>query len=215
MQKSTGGKMRRRYLAVAFLVAVLSGLPVGVSRAAVVYPLEIFTNNGSYYNSPDLDLYVEVSEGQGQVGFTFYNESLINSSIARIYFDGGSLLGTTDITEGPGTSFSQTATPGNLPAGRLPDPPFETAGGFSFGSDAPLPHSGVNPGEWFTIAFDLINGGSFQSVIDKLDTGVLRIGVHIIALPDGSSESAIAVPEPGTIFLLGLGALALLRKRRA
>ncbi|GAI78848.1 unnamed protein product, partial [marine sediment metagenome] len=149
--------MGRRHLAVTFLVAVLSGLPGGVSRAAVVYPLEIFTNNGSYYNSPDLDLYVEVSEGQGQVDFTFYNESLINSSIARIYFDGGSLLDTTDITEGAGTSFSQTATPGNLPASRLLDPPFETADGFSIGSDAPRPHSGVNPGEWATITFDLIN----------------------------------------------------------
>ena len=206
--------MRRRYLAVTFLVVTLSGLPADVSRAAVVYPLEIFTNNGSYYNSPDLDLYVEVSEGQGQTGFTFYNESLFNSSIARIYFDGGSLLGTTDITEGPGTSFGQTATPGNLPAGRLLDPPFETAGGFSFGSDAPRPHSGVNPGEWVTIAFDLINGSSFQSVIDELDTGDLRISIHVIALPDGSSESAV-VPEPTTIALLGSGTLALLRKRRA
>ncbi len=206
--------MRRRYLAVTFLVAVLLGLPVGVSRAAMVYPREIFTNNGSYYNSPDLDLYVEVSEGEGQIDFTFYNESLIDSSIARIYFDNGSLSGTADITEGSGTSFSQTATPGNLPAGRLPDPPFETAGGFSFASDAPRPHSGVNPGERFTIAFDLINGGSFQSVIDELDTGVLRIGAHIIALPDGSSESAIAVPEPTMLCLLGLGTLALSRKRR-
>jgi len=210
--------MGRMHLSAVLLVVVVLGLPVSVSHAAMVYLLEVFTNNGSYYNSPDLDLYVEVSEGQGQVDFTFYNESLINSSIARIYFDDGFLLGTTDITEGPGTSFSQTATPGNLPAGRLLDPPFETAGGFSFGSDAPRPHCGVNPGEWFTIAFDLINGGSFQSVIDELDTGVLRIGVHIIALPDGSSESTIAIavlPEPATIFLLGLGALALLRKRRS
>ncbi len=74
--------MRRRYLAFTLLVVIVLGLPGGVSRAAVVYPLEIFTNNGSYYNSPDWDLYVEVSDEEGRVSFTFYNESLIDSSIA-------------------------------------------------------------------------------------------------------------------------------------
>jgi len=206
--------MRRSYLAVTFLVAILSGLPAGVSRAAVVYPLEIFTNNGSYYNSPDLDLYVEVSDEEGRVSFTFYNESLINSSIARIYFDGGSLSSIADITEGTGTSFSQPATPSNLPGGKPLEPPFVTTAGFSIGSDAPRPHSGVNPGEWVQITFDLINGGTFPGVINELDTDTLRIGAHIIALPDGSSESAAVFPEPTTIALLGLGALALLRKRR-
>jgi hypothetical protein len=206
--------VRRKYLAVAFLVVIVLGLRAGVLRAAEVYPFEVFSNNGSYYNSPDLDLYVEVFEVDGQAGFTFYNESLIDSSIARIYFDGGSLLGIVDITEGGGTSFSLPATPGNLPGGNSLEAPFITTDGFSIGSDAPRPHSGVDPGEWVTITFDLMNGGPFQSVIDELDTGALRIGIHVIALPDGSSEGAIAVPEPATIFLLGLGALALLRRRR-
>jgi len=207
--------MRRRHLTITFLAAILLGLPADVLRAAVVYPLEIFTNNGSYYNSPDLDLYVEVSDGEGEAVFTFYNESLINSSIATIYFDGGSLLGIADIIGWTGTSFSQSATPSNLPGGKPLEPSFVTTAGFSIGSDAPRPHSGVNPGEWVQITFDLINNdGSFPSVIDELDTGALRIGIHVIALPDGSSESAIAVPEPATIALLGLGALALLRKRR-
>lgn len=206
--------MRRKYLAVAFLVVIVLGLPAGVLRADVVYPFEVFSNNGSYYNSPDLDLYVEVFEVEGQAGFTFYNESLIDSSIARIYFEGGSLLGIVDITEGGGTSFSLPATPGNLPGGNSLEAPFVTTDGFSIGSDAPRPHSGVDPGEWVTITFELINGGSFQSVIDELDTGALRIGIHVIALPDGSSEGAIAVPEPATMFLLGLSALVLLRSRR-
>ena len=206
--------MRRMYLTITFLAAVLLGLPADVSRAAVVYPLEIFTNNGSYYNSPDLDLYVEVSDGEGEAVFTFYNESLINSSITTIYFDGSSLLGIADIIEWTETSFSQSATPSNLPGGKALESPFVTTAGFSAGSEAPRPHSGVNPGEWVQIRFDLSNASRFPGVIDELDTGVLRIGVHVIALPDGSSESAIAVPEPATIALLGLGALALLRKRR-
>ena len=184
-------------------------------QAGYKYPLEIITNNGIYYNSPNLDLYVVVSDGEtGQVDFTFYNESLVESSIARIYFDDNSLLGIAGITDGEGTSFSQPATPGNLPGGNTLEPPFVASEEISFDGDSPSPHNGVNPGEWLQITFD-INGGTFEAVIDELNTGALRIAAHIIALPDGSSESAIAVPEPATICLLGLGALALLRKRTA
>ncbi|GAH65640.1 unnamed protein product [marine sediment metagenome] len=183
-------------------------------QAGYIYPLEIFTNNGSFCDSGDLDLYVVVSKGEaGRVDFTFYNESLIDSSIARIYFDDDSLLDISAITEGAGTSFSQPATPGNLPSGKSLEPPFVATEGFSFNSQPPRPQSGVNPGEWLRITFD-INGSTFAAVINGLDTGAIRIGTHIIALPDGSSESAIVVPEPVTIALLGLGGLALIRRRR-
>ncbi len=182
---------------------------------ATIYPLEIFTNNGIYYNSPDLDLHVVVSNGEaGQVDFTFYNESLLESSIARIYFDDNSLLSIAGITEGEGTSFSQPATPGSLPGGNSLEPPFVTSEEISFDGDSPSPHLGVNPGEWLQITFN-INGGKFAAVIDGLDTGAIRIAAHIIALPDGSSESAVTVPEPATICLLGLGSLVLLRRRKA
>ena len=181
---------------------------------AGLYPLEIFTNNGIYYNSPDLDLYVEVTDGEaGQVDFIIYNESLVESSIARIYFDDNSLLGIAGITEGEGTSFSQPATLASLPGGNALEPPFVTSEEISFDGDSPSPHNGVNPGEWLQITFN-INGGTFAAVIDGLDTGAIRIAAHVIALPDGSSESAVAVPEPATVCLLGLGSLALLRRKR-
>jgi len=190
-------------------------IPASLLQAGYVYPLEIFTDNGIYYDSPDLNLYVEVSDGEaGQVDFTFYNESLLDSSIARIYFDDNSLLGIAGVTEGIGTSFSQPGTPGNLPSGNTLEPPFVATDEFSFDGDSPIPHNGVNPGEWLRITFDLINSSTFATIIDELDAGTLRIGTHIIALPDGSSESAVTVPEPATIVLLGFGSLALLRRRK-
>ena len=206
--------MWRKYLYAAFSAILVLSLLVDSLHAAVVYPLEIFTDNGSYYDSPDMDLYVELSDRESCVDFTFRNESIIDSSIARIYFVGGSFLSFAEIIEGPGTSFNQSATPARLPGANLLELPLLTTYEVSFDSDPAVPHNGINPGEWVTMAFDLINGGTFLNVADELNTGTLWIGVHVIALPDGSSESAIAVPEPTTLFLLGLGSLALLRIRK-
>jgi hypothetical protein len=183
-------------------------------HAAYVYQLEPFTNNG--HNSGDLDLYVVVSSPQtGQVDFTFHNASPIFSAIARIYFDNDSLLSFSSITEGAGTSFSQTATPHNLPAAKMLEPDFVAIRELSFDSGPARPHNAINPGEWLQISFNLKSGATLAGVLDYLDTGALRIGAHVIALPACSSESVITVPEPATVALLGLGTLFFLRKRRS
>lgn len=213
--------MRKQKLSLAFMVFLSAVfIPGNLLYASYVYPLEIFTSNGAYYNSPDLDMYVVVSNGLGMVDFTFYNESLISSSVAGIYFDDGSLLGIDTITNGPGTSFSKSATPGDLPGGAKVDPPFVTTDEFCIDGDPPESHNGVNPVElgspleWVRVSFELINGGTLLSVVDELNSGELRIGVHVVALPDGSSESAVNIPEPGTFILLGLGGLVLHARKR-
>jgi len=183
---------------------------------AVIYPLEIFTSKGLYYDDPGLDFSMDVANGEGIADFTFYNYSTIDCSLARIYFDDGTLLDINDLTCSPGTEFAQIYPgPGNLPSGNLLDPDFVADLEFSIGGEASPSQNGIDsPDEWIKVTFDLINGGMLKDVIDELNTGVLRVGVHVIAFPDGSSESALAVPEPATICLLGLGALALIRKRR-
>jgi hypothetical protein len=202
--------MKRGCLIFAFVGFFVLGSPVTVSHAEN-YPIDIFTQNGLHYN--DLDLYVEVTDATTEVDFTFHNASLIASSLARIYFEESLFLGTATITNGPGTLFTHPATPGNLPAGDLLQPPFVAASEICVGGAPPPPHEGANPGEWVKISFTLIGGGTFQGIIDDLDDETLRIGGHIIALPDGSSESGV-VPEPTTVALLGLGVLVLLRRRR-
>lgn len=202
---------------LVFLTCVLwLAMGATTSRANAVYPLEIFTTEGQYYDSPDLNLYVEVSGADpGQAVFSFYNESSINSAIAQIYFDATSLLGSVYVAEGPGTSFKQPAVPKNLPGAKLLDPPFEASDELSIGANAPPPKDGINPGEWLRFTFELENNGTFEDVIDELNTGTIRIGVHVIGLPDGSSGSAVAVPEPATIILLGCGvAWIVIRKKR-
>lgn len=209
-----------RKLALLTFVWLLAIFPAHICQAQLVtFPFEIFTENSPYADDPGWNLYVDVWDGTGAVNFTFYNDSTVQSSVARIYFDDGSLLGVSYIIEGPGTSFGYPASPGNLPGGDdLLDPPFVADREFTIGSESPPPWMGVNnlqdPREWVTIRFDLINGGTLDSVVAELNSGMLRIGLHVIDLPQGYSESAILVPEPATILLLGLGALALLRKRR-
>lgn len=201
-----------RFLTLLFCVAMCGSC----LEAGVVYPLEIFTSSGGYYDSPDLILYVEVIDSQSTIDFMFRNESSIDSSIVRVYLDDSPLLGNVNIVSGPGTSFSQPAAPKNLPGAKLLEPPFDVTDGFSIGADAPTSQNGVNPDEWLQITFDLANNGTFEDVLSQLDDGTLRVGIHIIGLgPEDGSESAVTVPEPATFVLFGIGVLlTLTRKRR-
>jgi len=149
--------MWRKYIYAAFSAIIALSLLVDSLHATAVYPLEIFTDNGSYYDSPDIDLYVELSDRESCVDFTFRNESIIDSSIARIYFAGGSFLSFAEIIEGPGTTFNPSATPAKLPGANLLELPLLTTYEVSFDSDPAVPHNGINPGEWVITTFDLIS----------------------------------------------------------
>ena len=208
--------MNRSFLLGVFIFFIAAGISNSPLHAGYVYPLKSFTGNGGYSDS--LDLVVEVSDsGAGHVDFTFLNKSLFNSCIAAIYFDDAGLLSIANIINGPETSFfsGDKVTPRNLPAGKTIG--FEVSDGLWADSYNPSPKNGVNSlkntEEWVTISCNLLNGSVFPNVINQLNAGSLRIGAHIIALPDGSSESAIIIPEPITIYLLGLSAMVLLRKR--
>ena len=207
--------MRSRLLICAVVFCCVLGTGATLLQASYVYPFEVFTSNGGFYDSSGLILRVEVSNGVAdEVDFVFYNESLFESCIAVIYFEDNSLFDAADVNNGPGTLFRQFAKPENLPAGRAIEPLFIADEEFCFDAEAPPPKNGVNPNEWVRITVGLKSGHTFADLIDELDTGNLRIGTHIIALPDGSSESAITVPEPLTFALVMMGGLALMRKRR-
>ena len=89
-----------------------------------------------------------------------------------------------------------------LPAGKTIG--FEVSDGLWADSYNPSPKNGLNslknPEEWVTISCNLLNGSVFPDVINELNAGSLRIGAHIFALPDGSSELAVIIPEPITIY---------------
>lgn len=215
---------------VAALVA-LAGIAVGTAEAGPIYTFTRITSNASVNVASQFT--VEVNDGGWSSGahhvlFTFRNLGPLASSITGVYFDDGTLLGIASITDsGSGVSFSQGATPGNLPGGQPYG--FQATQGFTADSDPPVQPNGVNPGEWLTIRFRLINGRDYQDTLDALAlglaqgsvTGALRIGIHVQGLPGGKSDSFInggpMVPLPSAALMgaVGLGLVARRRRRVA
>jgi hypothetical protein len=170
---------------------------------------------------------VEVNDaGSHRVDFTFRNAGPAASSITDVYFDDGTLLGIAQIFAGPGVSFSQGASPPNLPGGNTLSPAFLTSAGFLSDSDPPAQPNGVNPGEWLTIRFNLLNPPSgppdYTDTLAALASGELRIGIHVQGYAGGGSESFVntaVVPLPaaawmGMSLLGGVGGVGFFRRRR-
>ena len=213
-----------RWVSVVVVGVVVVCISGGISQASYIYSFQAFTEAGVYYDVPELGVTMEVYNGAGQVHFKFRNLSSIQSSVARIYFDDGSLLVGPTITGTQGlVVFSDVYPgPGNLPGGS--NIGFQADREFSIGAVAPPPKNGINEypppdDEWLEIMYTLNDlSKTVEDVKYELDNEILRIGIHIIsidpALSCGDSISQVNIPEPATICLFGLGGFLLRRKRK-
>ncbi len=218
---------------MSFLSLVLVSVFILSTEAqAELFGFEAITANSTIDPGiGEAQLSVDVTDpGSNQVLFTFSNSGPLASSITDIYFDDGPLLGIASIDNSHlGVSFSQFASPPELPGANTVVPPFVTTIGFLADSDSPVQSNGVNPGEYVGIVFN-IGSNTFADVIAALNVGFnpdlhyiggswdapnLRIGIHVQGFADGDSESFIATPIPASVVLgmLGLGVAGLkLRK---
>jgi hypothetical protein len=185
----------KRKLLPLFVAITLFSITISSAHANVYS----FSSNCSNNLAGDVligqnQLNVDVTNpGANQVLFTFTNTGPSASSITDIYFDDGSLLGIASIVESPpSVDFGIGASPPNLPdANNCPGPDFATTAGFSADSESPTQPSGVNPGESVGILFNLQAGKTFADVINDLNSGALRIGIHVQGFASGGSESFI------------------------
>jgi hypothetical protein len=206
----------RRIQLVAVLV--LASVAPSIVRADMYGFYNITGNNAVNAALGEAQLRMEVTDpGGGQVLFRFLNLGPAASSITDVYFDdshndGNPLVSLATITNGPGVSFSQGASPPNLPGANSVSPAFSAD--FDLDSIAPVESNGVNPDEWLEVKFNLATGVGFSNVIGELDAGTLRVGIHVQGFANGGSEAFInnikPMPAPGAFLLgaLGLGLIA-------
>ncbi|SCY18641.1 PEP-CTERM sorting domain-containing protein [Nitrosospira sp. Nsp13] len=208
-----------------FALAISVYQPLGHAAVSTSYSFANITHsNAGAEADGEANLNVEVIDlGGSQVRFTFTNTS--TSSLADVYFDDGTLLGIASISSSSGVSFSQGATPLNLPGGNTVSPAFVTTAGFLADSDAPVSPNGVTQGEWLSIDFNLTAGQTYSNVISALalpnngGDGDLRIGVHVQGFAAGGNESFIniasPIPEPEIYAMLmaGLGLMGFMARR--
>jgi hypothetical protein len=206
------GKLK--ILLMALVLLCITSLPVH----AALFGFSGITNNNSYnVGIGEAQLFMDVTDaGSGQVSFDFVNLGPEASTVARIYFDYTFEMFSDwyfhDLA--CGVSFSEDASPPNLPGGK----PFGFGADFSLGADPAPPKNGINPGESLEIIFDLAAGFTFSDVIQALLSSDLQIGIHVIAFDSGDGESFInnpqIVPLPPTIILMGTGLFGLIGMRK-
>lgn len=204
---------------------VMSGIAIVMlattATADFTYNFYNLTTNGP----PDIgsQLRMVVSEpASGFVDFTFYNDVGTASSITEVYFDDGTLfLLHFPHTQSAGVSFTNTGTgsPPDLPGGEAIG--FDATSGWVADTGGGGPGPGINnSGEWLTIHFELFGGLTIADTIAAIASGELRVGLHVISIDGGDSDSYVnegMIPVPGAALLgvLGLGIAGWVKRRIA
>jgi hypothetical protein len=137
--------------------------------------------------------------------------------ISKVFFDDNGYLSAPSVNIG---NIGQVAFSGGAGKDQLPQ------GGNNFTTDYAFSRNpgagnafGIQAGESLAVRFT----GNYNNVISALNSGALRVGLHVQALPNGASDSYISssnhsqdVPEPLTMLAAGaaVGFGTMFKKQR-
>jgi len=207
------------------LAATLAFTSAGSVSAGSVYSFEAISNDSlADIAIGEAQFSVEVIDAGTSIEFLFKNAGPEASSMVQLYWeDQSNVLSSLDswsTTTPSGVVYEiNGASPGHLPGSnpKINDFAIDPASG----GDGKAPN-GVGPLEDVSIFFAY--NGVYQDVVDALDTGSLKIGVHGQSFDGGGSESFVHTPGGGgtpipspTAALTGLvmfGGLVMRRRRR-
>jgi hypothetical protein len=199
---------RKRRVVLAGALAILCVAPPG--WGVVIGFSGITLNNPAHVAAGEQQLWMEVRLPQeAQVEFTFHNTGDVSSVITEVCFEQGPLETMISVNSSSDALFLQDNRPKNLPGGNGLVPAFDAA--FSMGADNPAQSNGVindplPPGGWVSALFRLQGGATYQTVLQQLEGGQLRVGVRVQGFAAGGNESFVNMmgspahqPEPATL----------------
>ncbi len=204
------------------LCAMLAASALSLSAQAATYSFDCFEGCGPVPASLGAQFTVSVLDNlatlaSNDVLFTLTNAVGTPSSIHNGYFDNGLTGLITDIAvfaQSAGVNFVVPATPANVPGGQN----ISFFADASAGSTGPMANGINTAGESLTILANLSAGSSFSDVTNALNSGALRVALHVQGIPPGDYSAGFvnAVPEPETwaTLIAGLGLIGLKLRRR-
>ena len=155
--------------------------------------------------------------------FNFGNPSATNMFIAGVFFDDNGSLSSPSAPWTNVNNVGQVAFSGGASNAQLPQGGKNFTTDYAFFSDNGGGNvSGVDANEKLGLAFAV---ASYDNVVTALNSGALRVGLHVQALPNGASDSYISsnsgntqdTPEPLTMLAAGaaVGFGTMFKKQRA
>ena len=197
---------------------LILGSAVAFATSAT-YNFTQITSNGNQLVASQLSAVVETSGSN--VLFTFTNSAGIASSITDIYFDytglfssvSNNILGAAG--DSTGVSFSDGASPSNLSSGNTVGFTADASGDSNSGGPGVVAN-GVNASSEFVKFLGTTSFGiTFADVLAGLDSGALRLGLHVQSIGGAGSEAFVnAVPLPAAGWLFGSALFGLMGLRR-